>query len=133
MTELYAIFLFFITSLATWRITRILHQEEGFLDIAVKIRSYVGLRNFSELTIEEQVEYLEKIKLDTMSPPPLYAHDGNHWARLMSCHGCLSVTIGFLISIYMWLIGTIAFSLVPLYIFALSTLSIKVELIMNGR
>ena len=96
-----------IAALATWRLTTLLVNEDGPLDVLVKFRSLIG------------------IKWDAQSE----SYGTNFIAEAFTCVWCLSIWIGAVVAIF------IAPTLIwyPAYALALSAAAIIIEETINGK
>ncbi len=96
-----------IAALATWRLTTLLVNEDGPLDMLVKFRSFIG------------------IEWDAQSEP----YGTNFIAEAFTCVWCLSIWIGAVVAIF--IAPTIAWY--PVYALALSAAAIIIEETINGK
>ena len=125
---IYMTFIFLITAAATWRVSHMINLEDGPFDIFEKFRQRLSIRDFSSLTDEEKVTELNKLNLDPMAAFPVYVHDGSSIAKWFSCHGCISVLVGALFTLYLVAVGYVPLALFVIYAPALSFVSIKLEI-----
>ena len=96
-----------IAALATWRLTTLLVNEDGPLDMLVKFRSFIG------------------IKWDAQSEP----YGTNFVAEAFTCVWCLSFWTGAVMAIF--IAPSIAWY--PVYALALSAAAIIIEETINGK
>lgn len=95
---------FFILALAAWRLTNLLVNEDGPLDIFLKLREYLGVYHSGGYE-----EYLEK---------PVYEQI---LVGLFQCIWCMSVWVSGVICLFAWFFGAIPIQWMPPYILAVST------------
>ena len=107
--------------------------EDGPGDVLLKVRKLAGLRVFQEFSADEQLEWLNTNTLSPGAMPPHYAHDGNTVAKWLECHGCLSISIGFLVLSYLSGVGIIPFSYILFGTPIVSFGSIIIELRFKSR
>lgn len=124
----YLIFIFIISSMATWRISHMINLEDGPMDIFIRIRTWVGLTPYAELDDDEQLDALQKLNLNPMDPIPTYIHNGSSLAKWFECHACISVLVGLGVTLYLAINSLVAWPLIPIYALALSFISIKYEI-----
>lgn len=122
-----------LASIATWRVTHMLNLEDGPWDVFLRLREHVGLRVFNDLSSEDQLAWLDNNKLAPDGMPPHYAHDGNVAAKWLECHGCISVTVGFITLALMWLVALMTAPFVILGTPIVSFGSIIIELKIKSR
>jgi len=96
-----------IAALATWRLTTLLVNEDGPLDMLVKFRSFIG------------------IEWDAQSEP----YGTNFIAEAFTCVWCLSIWIGAVVAIFV----TPTLIWYPAYALALSAAAIIIEETINGK
>jgi len=94
-----------------------LQHESGPFHIFDKLRKMAGLTNVSDLPLNEQLLYSDKE----------FIHNGNIFAEILECIWCLSVWLGFLVAVYLGITKSIKRSLIPLYAFAISALTILID------
>ena len=106
-----------LISVANWRISNMIQREDGPFDIFVRFREFIGLTRVEDLPLNEQLLY----------PNNEFVHNGNFFAKLVECIWCLSVWVGFAISLYLGITNIIEASLVPIYALASSALTILIS------
>ena len=106
-----------LISITNWRISNLIQDEEGPFDIFVHLRRLIGLTKVEDLPINEQLLY----------PDDKFVHNGNFFAKLVECIWCLSVWVGFGISLYLGLTKVIKKPLIPIYALASSALTILIS------
>ena len=94
---------FGVTCLATWRISSLLSDEEGPLEVFSKFRNLVG------------VKYNEKSE----------AYDSNEIAKQIMCMWCLSLWIGILVWITILIFPVFVYFLYPFAFSAIAMLADK--------
>lgn len=106
-----------LISIANWRISYMLQYEEGPFNIFGKFREMIGLTNVDDLPINEQLLY----------PEDAFIHNGNFFAKLTECIYCLSIWVGFFISLYLGLTKMIKKPYIPIYTLVSSALTIVIS------
>lgn len=106
-----------LISVTNWRICSLIQDEDGPFDIFLRFRNKIGLTKVEDLPLNEQLLY----------PNNEFVHNGNFFAKLVECIWCLSVWVGFAISLYLGITNIIEASLVPIYALASSALTILIS------
>jgi len=102
-------FNFLISILATWRLSAMLSYEAGIFNIFIKFREFIGIMHDDNGNV-----------LDT---------NGSVFADLFNCIWCLSVWIGLIVGLIVWLSPVLV---VIFYPFALSAGAILIERFARG-
>lgn len=109
---------FIILSLAIWRLTFMLVKEKGPYDILEKLRHFLGIVRWEELTAEEQIDILSfGGEYSDYIPKTMLA-------KLFSCIGCLSVSVAAIIFLPVFIIAIIQWSIVSGPVIALVSMII---------
>lgn len=112
------ILLLILSVLTTWRISNILVNEDGPFDFAKILREKSGIIAIEDLPPNEQMLYSEDVE---------FTHNNSFFAKLFSCIWCISVWVGFVVSMYLGIFKLIDKKMIPLYTFALSALTIFID------
>lgn len=105
-----------LISVANWRISNMIQYEDGPFDIFVKFRNLIGLTKVEDLPLNEQLLY----------PNDEFVHDGSFFAKLVECIWCLSVWVGFVLSLYLGLTKTIKKPMILIHTFVSSAITILI-------
>jgi len=108
---------FLLISIANWRICSLIQDEDGPFDIFLRLRNKIGLTKVEDLPLNEQLLYSND----------KFIHDGNFFAKLVECIWCLSVWVGFGVTVYLGLAKIIKKPLIPIYALASSALTILIS------
>lgn len=105
-----------LISIANWRISNMVQYEDGPFDIFIKFRNLIGLTKVEDLPLNEQLLY----------PEDEFVHDGNFFAKLVECIWCLSIWVGFGLSLYLGLTKIIKKPWILIYTFVSSAITILI-------
>lgn len=113
---------FLIATLACWRVVMLFMYEDGPFDVFIKLRSFIGIREWEELTTQEKVEYV-----NTYAEEPMLVYPNTFFGKLFECVWCFSIWVATIIALYMTLNGLITYAEFPIYALAISGLTIFIN------
>jgi len=93
-----------------------IQREDGPFDIFVRLREFIGLTKVEDLPLNEQLLY----------PEDEFIHDGNFFAKLVECIWCISIWVGFGLSLYLGLTKIIKKPLILIHTFVSSAITILI-------
>ena len=114
-TSMEYIGLIILLGLSTWQVSDLLTNQKGPMNILLKFRQFIGIKEFYYLDPGEQLEILEKLNLPAHFEPPEY-YTETFWGSLVACILCLIIWVGALHSIvFFYFLGLHILFLVPVW------------------